>query len=389
MAGKTLGAVWQSGRSLQHQARTTPGLLRTGPPAVPVGGAAMNSLIRAPSRLGKKSTKFDVELASVEAIHPAIEGKLVSLRWVRDGKSGGAPKNVLATPDGRAIWSAADALELCVTLYRAEGAAAFDGKDMKITVSEVVKAGSLKTLATAKIDIAQFAHLAGTSKRAKCELTLLSDDGNEGRIRFTVACSLHGKLPPRCSDQTQDVSHGTAESARPNQEIRARSDQRNADKAEELRAKAKQIAAAGQNLSSPARRHGGDGAKRVSSALDARNSPASAPASRQHTATRRKHEESHGMAAWERRALGLSSGSEDECERAGDTGEGEEEDDDEEAASLEALLDQVITFSQCSLRLLCACMRNKHADASYLVPPQGTHVQTQTGDHKDAHPDCR
>ena len=76
----------------------------------------MNSLIRAPSRLGKKSTKFDVELASVEAIHPAIEGKLVSLRWVRDGKSGGAPKNVLATPDGRAIWSAADALELCVHL---------------------------------------------------------------------------------------------------------------------------------------------------------------------------------------------------------------------------------------------------------------------------------
>ena len=95
------------------------------------------------------------------------------------------------------------------------------------------------------------------------------------------------------------------------------------------------------------------------------------------------------MAAWERRALGLSSGSEDECERAGDTGEGEEEDDDEEAASLEALLDQVITFTQRSLCFVCACMRNKHVDASYLVPPRGTHIQTQTGDHKDAHPDCR
>ena len=95
------------------------------------------------------------------------------------------------------------------------------------------------------------------------------------------------------------------------------------------------------------------------------------------------------MAAWERRALGLSSGSEDECEPDGDTGEGEEEDDDEEAASLEALLDEVITPSQCSLRLLFACMRNQHADASYLVPPRGTHIQTQTGDHKDAHPDCR
>ena len=352
----------------------------------------MNSLIRAPSRLGKKSTKFDVELASVEAIHPAIEGKLVSLRWVRDGKSGGAPKNVLATPDGRAIWSAADALELCVTLYRAEGAAAFDGKDIKITVSEVVKAGSLKTLATAKIDVAQFAHLAGASKRAKCELTLLSDDGNEGRIRFTVACSLHGKLPPRYSDQTQDVSHGSAGSARPNEELRAKSDQQNADKAEELRAKAKQIAGAGQNLSSPpARRHGRDGAKQVSSALDARNSPASAPASRQHTASRRKHKESHGMAAWERRALGLSSGSEDECEPDGGTAEGEEDDDDEEAASLEALLDQVITFTQRSLCFVCACMRNKHVDASYLVPPRGAHTrtQTQTGEDKDAHPDCR
>ena len=97
------------------------------------------------------------------------------------------------------------------------------------------------------------------------------------------------------------------------------------------------------------------------------------------------------MAAWERRALGLSSGSEDECEPDGGTGEGEEDDDDEEAASLEALLDQVITFTLCSLCFVCACMRNKHVDASYLVPPRGTHTrtQTQTGKDKDADPDCR
>ena len=48
-------------------------------------------------RVGKKSCKYDFELSNVEAIHSALERKLVTLRWHRSGKSGGASKNALAT----------------------------------------------------------------------------------------------------------------------------------------------------------------------------------------------------------------------------------------------------------------------------------------------------
>ena len=96
-------------------------------------------------RVGKRGTKFDAQLRSVEAMHSAIEGKLVTLRWVRRSKCGAARKNVLATPDGRAMWPADDALDLTVTLYRAEAGGAFDGKEIKIALDEVVRAGATKT----------------------------------------------------------------------------------------------------------------------------------------------------------------------------------------------------------------------------------------------------
>jgi len=172
-------------------------------------------------RVGKKSTKFDFELSSVEAIHSAIEGKLVTLRWVRGSKSGGTHKNVLSTPDGRAIWSAADTMALGVTLYRSDAAGAFDAKEYRIAVDEVVRAGATKTLASAKIDLAKFADEMCASKDAECELTLVGDDGLKGRIKLHLACALPGALTTRSTpklEQTKAV-RDTAEFSRAKEQI--------------------------------------------------------------------------------------------------------------------------------------------------------------------------
>ena len=156
-------------------------------------------------RVGKKGTKFDFELASVEAIHSAIEDKLVTLRWVRGGKSGGANKNVLATPDGRAIWSPADALCLSVTLFRSDPAGVFDAKEVKVTVDQVVRAGTTKTLATAKLDLAKFVDKMGNIKRCTSELTLIGDDGLKGRIKLSLASAIQGGLVSKQPDRDPQV----------------------------------------------------------------------------------------------------------------------------------------------------------------------------------------
>jgi len=145
-------------------------------------------------RVGKKSAKYDFEISGVEAMHAAIEGKLVTLRWARGSKGGSTQKNVVATPDGRAIWPTVDALELGVTLYRSDPAGAFDAKDFKVAVDEVVRAGATKTLASAKVDLAKFADKAGATRRSECELTLFGDDGLKGRIKLTIASARGGSL---------------------------------------------------------------------------------------------------------------------------------------------------------------------------------------------------
>lgn len=146
-------------------------------------------------RIGKSGTHFDVQLSSVEAMHSAIEGKLVTLRWVRGSKSGAARTNVLATPDGRAMWPTADVIELTATLYRADAAGAFDDKEIKISLDEVVRAGATKTLATAKMDLAKFADKSGAITRSDCDLTLLDKDGRKGRMKLKIATALEGEIP--------------------------------------------------------------------------------------------------------------------------------------------------------------------------------------------------
>ena len=169
------------------------------------GGMPLSALFR----VGKRGTKFDAQLRSVEAMHSAIEGKLVTLRWVRRSKCGAARKNVLATPDGRAMWPADDALDLTVTLYRAEAGGAFDGKEIKIALDEVVRAGATKTLATARIDLARFADQSGATTRTDCELTLLGEDGRKGRIKLTVAIAPQGALTRTAPDtgEKENTAH--------------------------------------------------------------------------------------------------------------------------------------------------------------------------------------
>ena len=164
-------------------------------------------------RIGKSGTHFDVQLSSVEAMHSAIEGKLVTLRWVRGSKSGAARTNVLATPDGRAMWPTADVIELTATLYRADAAGAFDDKEIKISLDEVVRAGATKTLATAKMDLAKFADKSGAITRSDCDLTLLDKDGRKGRMKLKIATALEGEIP-RDTPEPEKVPGAQPEPAR-------------------------------------------------------------------------------------------------------------------------------------------------------------------------------
>ena len=227
-------------------------------------------------RVGKKSAKFDFEISGVHAEHSSIEGKLVTLRWSRGRKGGFASKNVVATPDGRAIWAAAGTLELSVTLFRSDLAGAFDAKDFKISVDEVVRAGSTKTLASARIDLARFADKAGAKKRTECELALVSDEGLKGRIKLTVASGLEGALVP--------VSRGEVARGEPPSPAPA--------KAESLSTDQPVGAALGER-----------------GALEKRR-PAPSDTAKEARATREGHKTSK-VAAWERRALGLQT---DRCE---------------------------------------------------------------------------
>lgn len=74
---------------------------------------------------------------TLKAMHSELEGKLVTLRLMRGGKGSDVHKNVLATADGRAIWPAANPLEVSATLYRSDAEGAFDVKEFKLTIEEV------------------------------------------------------------------------------------------------------------------------------------------------------------------------------------------------------------------------------------------------------------
>lgn len=217
-------------------------------------------------RVGKKGAKYDFEISDVEAMHAAIEGKLVSLRWARGSKGGSTQKNVVATPDGRAIWPTADAVGLGVTLYRSDTAGAFDAKDFKVAVDEVVRAGATKTLASAKIDLAKFADKAGAARRAECELTLVGDDGQKGRIKLTIASAPEGSLVPRSR---------AGQVAKP----------------QAVDTVSRKAARRGQGAAEQRTSVSGDAARRT------RNARGKASGAKQKSQ----------MAAWERRALGLST----------------------------------------------------------------------------------
>ena len=272
----------------------------------------MNSLFRVPSRIGKKGTKFDFEISGAEAIHSAIEGKLVTLRWVRDGKSGGISKNVLATADGRAIWSAADVLELSVTLYRSGPASGFDAKEFKINVDEVVRAGAFKTLAAVKVDLSKFADKLGANKYANCELDLFGDEGRKGGIRFSISSALQGGLPSRTqTDRSQEAVQSSFESSSGKKESGRNANHTNGKKKVVAAVEAKR-----------------DKGKQALEHVHERNGSQKAATRR---ANARAKGQGEGMASWERRALGLASDSDgaDEVEEEG----GSQEDDEKEGRS--------------------------------------------------------
>lgn len=269
-------------------------------------------------RVGKKSCKYDFELSNVEAIHSALERKLVTLRWHRSGKSGGASKNVLATPDGRAIWSSADPVLLAITLYRSDASGPFDAKEFKICIEEVVRAGATKTLATAKIDLAKFADKTGANRSEDCELTLLGDDGLKGRIKLSLTSALQG---------SNLVVNGNPNSSNSSKQNSSQPTTRHATESAPSKDEA-------------TREHGSKDTKsstRLNSDDSGLSGKGAATASHQpkpdsNAATKR----GSSMPSWERSAVSLpDSDKESEESSADDDGNLSESSEEEEAASLE------------------------------------------------------
>lgn len=104
--------------------------------------------------VGKTHTKFDFLVCSVDVEQSSLAGKLLSLRCSRGSKKAASSRNVVADAAGHACW-ADEVLTFSATLYRSHSDSKFEGKDYKVSVDEVVKAGMTQSAGSAKFDLAK------------------------------------------------------------------------------------------------------------------------------------------------------------------------------------------------------------------------------------------
>ena len=107
------------------------------------------ALLRKSMHLGQDGIKYDFEISKLKASHKSLRGRLLSLSWMRGSRKGSSTRKALGDTSGVAVWQD-EVLKVPCTLYLGNGGK-FAGKEIRITIEEVVRAGVTKSLGIVKV----------------------------------------------------------------------------------------------------------------------------------------------------------------------------------------------------------------------------------------------